>query len=725
MMRFFHRQQAPQSPPMPLCDSHTLDSHDKPAWISLSNSDKGDTEVPQLPEVPELAPIRFSRMNFEVYTGWKSDREGNDSVVGNDSIGDIGNDSVGNDSLDTETARLRYRNQSLQSLDSFESSDSPSDSLGSLPSLPSFEEGDLDEYGPVLSRSVSHGSGLGLGIRSRSPRNDSQYSQSPAYGFESSKDCNNDNQGPQHSSYTHNSPYNHGQHSNDAYNHYKPSQPFQQPRSHSSHGSFRQQRHHTGHLPSPSSLQPWQLSEDEYNAYKSHALKKIKFRQRLKGSLTGSLTGTTAGTLTGTSLKPSSVSTKTTTRHRPPRIRIPQSPPKLQLISPQTPTLASAPPSHPPPSHPPPKLPPPSVPPSVAAYSCMHDPTGPTGVHLDRPQEQDPDGQQVVITSTNDNVTSTSFDRDYDNSIDPDTNIDPDTSIATFETATSSPPPPPSPPSRPTSPLTTSMKAHPSSPSSASSQSSAVESKRLLSRPLKAFRAAWDGKPRPKTADLDSDGLDSPRQKRDNAPHIPTGGGVSPSPGGSGSDDSPNPGRSGSHGNDDNPSNGPPSPNPAPSQTLFPQTIALAQTLGNNRSEEPDATDPICDVVSDISDSCDPERDILEDTHSSDFSDHHRDSDTDSDSDNNNNFVEDAIIQDSDATIPDDMNSHPRRVSSLSSTTSMERQSSGNGGSNSRELHQLSSITKGLVRNSPFFDLDEVSMGWKEDDFDDREMIGR
>lgn len=690
MMRFFHRQQAPQSPPMPLCDSHTLDSHDKPAWISLSNSDKGDTdatEVPQLPEVPELAPIRFSRMNFEVYTGWKSDRnsDGNDGNVGDDSIGDIGNDSVGNDSLDTETARLRYRNQSLQSLDSFESSDSPSDSLGSLPSLPSFastlEEGDLNEFSPVLSRSVSHGSGLGSGLglgRSRSP---SYGYQSPPRNY--NENTSHYNQGPQ--SFQHSS-----------YNHYKPSQPLQQPRSHSSHGSFR----HTYPPPSSSSLQPWQLSEDEYNAYKSHALKKIKFRQRLKGSLTGSLTGTS---LTGT-LKPSSAgtvsTTRTTPRHRPPRIRIPQSPPKLQLISPQTPTLASAPPSHPPPSHPPPKLPPPCVPPSVplAAYSCMHDPTG---VHLDRPQQQDQDGQQVVITSTNNNVTSTSFDNniDYDN-------IDADTSIATFETATSSPPPPPSPPSRPTSPLTTSMKAHPSSPSSPSSQSSAVESKRLLSRPLKAFRAAWDGKPRPKTADLDSDGLDSPRQKRDNAPHIPTGGGVSPSPGGSGS-----------HGNDDNPSNGPPSPNPAPSQTLFP--LALAQTGGNNRS---DATDSICDVVSDISDSCDPERDILEDTHSSDFSDHHRDSDTDSDSDNNNNLVEDAIIQDSDATIPDDMNSHPRRVSSLSSTTSMrslERQSSGgntgtgNGGSNSRELHQLSSITKGLVRNSPFFDLDEVSMGWK------------
>ncbi|QNP95123.1 Hypothetical protein YALI2_A00122g [Yarrowia lipolytica] len=600
---------------MPLCDSHRFDSHDQSAWISLGNGENPDP-VPQLPEVPELAPIRFSRMNFEVYSGWKPDKQVIDERA----------DPHETDSHETDyTAdRDHHRHKSLRSLQSLDSLGSSSDSL-SLPSLPSF------------ASTISDSSLLGICDLDSHSLDSPQSHQTHV---------SNDTlvQTPSNS-------HNYTNHSTSSLSHLGDSQksPAALPSAHSLRKTKSTSFDH-------SSLQPWELSEDEYNAYKMNALKQIKNRRRQEGKLP----------------------TTKKHKHRPPRILVPQSPPKLQLISPLTPTLASA-----PPSQPPPKLPLPSL----AAYTRMQSSqTGGCAVRVDAPNTTHRNASSCTdLTDQADNTFDTSVDFQ---------------DASTFFT-TSSSPASASPPTSPLSASTASMRGLQKTTTGEKASSEDKKDRRLISRPMKAFRAAWDGKPDTEVGSTDSAGPDNnPRLKEVDSPIMPRRE-ADPSP-----DKTPPPDPSPvAPGNPDMAATNcdifDTSPNPPPSQTLLPQTAVASEQPrvgGNNRSEaELDAT-PTSDAHHSTCDdpiSNEPFRDILEDTHSSDFSD---DNDCDNSSD----------IQDTDAT-GQDMNGHPRRVSSLSSTTSMRSldKSRDKPTKDSRELHQLSSITKGLVKNSPFFDLDE------------------
>ncbi|KAG5358647.1 hypothetical protein CJU89_5286 [Yarrowia sp. B02] len=609
MMRFFSRQQAPQSPPMPLCDSHTLDSQKTSAWISLGN----EGNVPQLPEVPELAPIRFSRMNFEVYTGWKPDKQ----VV----------DERADDDL--RALHIEQSLRSLQSMDSFESSDSLTDSLtNSLPSFASTESFDsvvntqishlgshsshLSSYGSSSHGSSSHGSNNQLGSHGAT---NSHLSKQPG---------SNSNL----SSYLGSAHLNH--HGSTSHLNTSPSGVHTLRKTKST--PFERPEHE-------STVQPWELSEDEYNAYKLNALKKIKNRKRQEGKL------------------PKAKKHK----HRPPRISIPASPPKLQLISPDTPTLASA-----PPSQPPPKLPLPSL----ADYTRMR------------------------------TVTGVAEDASFDNSF----------SESAFEDAHASFSPP--------SPLTASMNALETS-------SEGKGKPRLLSRPMKAFRAVWDADraklDEPGSVSGGASGFEShpddsathdsatfdqsttPDDPKNATPNIATPKSTA-RPNDLQTTQMPGEAATAPEARSPNPSNaaaGSPNPARTPSQTLLPQTAVAPEPSrlgGNNWSDAasdansaPERPPSSCEPISTPSEHT---RDVLDDPHSSDFSD---------------DFIQDTGADDSD-TDTDDMNGHPRRVSSLSSSPSIrsvDAKGRDKPTKDSRELHQLSSITKGLVRNSPFFDLDE------------------
>lgn len=534
---------------MPLCDSHTLQNTDQ-TWISLSN-DAGQG-VPQLPKVPELAPIRFSRMNFsEVYTGWRGEKQ-----------------KIDERAEEEQETLLEHREKSLRSLQSMDSFSTSSDSLNSSESF------DLTEDELSLNS-------LSTGTHTLRKARSTAFEKTTEKLFEKDK--------PE--------------------------------------------------------LHWWELSEDDYNAYKTTALKKIKNRKRQELQKH---------------------------KHRPPKIVIPKSPQKLQLISPQTPTLASAPPIQPPPRRPPP---------TVADYARMR-------------SSHYREGEIKSPLSLSASSTSVSSEHDTDSFTDTETHDMKafrevwegkrgDLGDVAVETPTGRGPGP-------------GLGASPNpGPERATPLGADLTPAHLEKTTIAPAMEETSPNPRPDSA------ID-PNPRPDVA--------VNPNPTWAAPGLGPNPELN----EEVNPNPGPNSARVGVADATPPDSASVAATglggivdatppqsssSGNNSTRSPEPADNAKTTDIPLSSLT---RDITDDTYVT-----------------HDTYFE---YDEDDATDIQDMNGHPRRVSSLSSTNSgrsieggtreVSREGSRDKPSrDTRELSQLSSITKGLVKNSPFFDLDEVSMG--------------